>query len=176
MCYYDVASKDSYLSMYRINNDPFMFRGESFPNIYQCLYSYAFPSRHNLIRECNVKFLRDNDYPFKRFEIPEEDVLKTLADIIRTKYQDDPLFKYELDSINSQSFKNKDYKDPYFGHKHNMYGKLLNSFKQMMRVERRKDVETPKIVVENPKPVPVIRTTTKISRPISSSKKVKFDI
>lgn len=129
---HNVNAYTSALSMNKSCKGGFVFGERRYKSIYRCLYSYAFPSKLDLINSITYKKLRELDLGYKLFEVSTERVLTILAEIIVKKYKDDVAFRKELMSIVNKKIVNLDFKDPYFGYKRNKYGKFLQAFKNKM--------------------------------------------
>lgn len=120
------------LSMTHKSEIPLLFRGRVYPDIYRCIYSNIFPSRHDEILNSAISSLKNQKLSLEKFEISEEECLTILGEIIDVKYNTDTSFMSTLNKTKGKKIMNYDFSDYYFGYPANVYGIALMRYRQSM--------------------------------------------
>lgn len=119
----------NHLSMTHKSEIPLLFRNRVYPDIYRCIYSNIFPSRHDEILNSSITSLKNQRLSLEKFEISEEECHTILNEIIDVKYNTDPNFKSTLNKTKGKKIMNCDFSDYYFGHPANVYGITLMRYR-----------------------------------------------
>lgn len=126
----------NYLSM--INNNPILYNGFLYQNMYKLIYMIAFPSRKDEINEMGLCKLRELRLCLEYFEVDEKTVINELINVIIYLCNSDQKFLSTLKKTKDRKIINNDYVDKYFGDKKNIYGKCLMKVRDEKLYERKK--------------------------------------